>query len=236
MRTLVFDIETIGEDFDSLDQASQHVLTRWIKEQAINDEEKYQQSLTTLKNGLGFSPLTGCIVAIGMYDPARERGAVYYQAPGVVVHDHERDGFKYMARTEQEMLRVFWSIVAQYDEFVTFNGRSFDVPFLMVRSLVHRLRPSKNLVSQRYLDKQMRGARHIDLCDQLSFYGAVWKKPSLHLVCRALGIPSPKTQGVTGEDVAHLFRTKEYQALAWYNARDVLATSEIFTRWGEILR
>ncbi len=31
MPTLVFDIETVGEDFDTLDETSQDVLTCWIK-------------------------------------------------------------------------------------------------------------------------------------------------------------------------------------------------------------
>ena len=31
MPKLIFDIETIGENFDELDQATQEVLTKWIK-------------------------------------------------------------------------------------------------------------------------------------------------------------------------------------------------------------
>jgi hypothetical protein len=34
MATLVFDIETVGEDFDALDETSQDVLTRWIKKES----------------------------------------------------------------------------------------------------------------------------------------------------------------------------------------------------------
>ena len=33
-QKLVFDIETIGSDFDSLDHTTQEVLTRWIKKEA----------------------------------------------------------------------------------------------------------------------------------------------------------------------------------------------------------
>ena len=31
MPKLIFDIETIGENFDELDSATQEVLTKWIK-------------------------------------------------------------------------------------------------------------------------------------------------------------------------------------------------------------
>ena len=53
---LVIDIETIGEDFDTLDHATQENLTRWIKRDSESDEE-YKMALEDLKNGLGFSPL-----------------------------------------------------------------------------------------------------------------------------------------------------------------------------------
>ena len=78
---LVIDIETIGEDFDALDKATQENITRWIKRES-GSEEEYKIALEDLKNGLGFSPLTGEIVAIGALDYHKNEGAVYYQAPG----------------------------------------------------------------------------------------------------------------------------------------------------------
>lgn len=234
MATLVFDIETVGEDFATLDEASQDVLTRWLKRDAANESD-YERGLETLKNGLGFSPLTGFVVAIGVYDPDRARGAVYFQAPQAEIAEYELDGFKYCVKTEVELLSTFWDIAQKYDEFVTFNGRAFDVPFLMIRSAAHHIKPSKNLIAQRYLDKQFRGVRHIDLCDQLSFYGASWRKPSLHMVCRTFNIESPKAQGVTGDDVAELYRQREFEKIAHYNARDLRATTAVFTRWKDFL-
>ncbi len=55
---LVLDIETIGEDFDALDHATQENLTRWIKKDS-DSEDEYKIALQDLKNGLGFSPLNG---------------------------------------------------------------------------------------------------------------------------------------------------------------------------------
>ena len=65
MSKLVFDIETIGEDFDSLDQTTQESLTRWLKKESESEAE-YKIALQELKAGLGFSPLTGSIAAIGV--------------------------------------------------------------------------------------------------------------------------------------------------------------------------
>ena len=70
---LVLDIETIGENFDALDHATQENLTRWIKRES-DSEDEYKIALQDLKNGLAdFSPLTGEVVAIGLLDYLQER-------------------------------------------------------------------------------------------------------------------------------------------------------------------
>jgi DNA polymerase elongation subunit (family B) len=238
MATLIFDIETVGDDFEGLDETTQEVLTRWIKRES-ESAESYTSALKDLKDGLGFSPLTGVIVAIGMYDAEREKGAVYYQASPKgegKEKDFEKDNCKFEVMSEKEMLMRFWTIVEKYDTFVTFNGRSFDVPFLMVRSAIHGIRPSKNLLSNRYLNYQPGNARHIDLLDQLSFYGALRRKGSLHLWCHAFGIESPKTQGVDGDDVKGLFETGKSEVIAKYNARDIVATAKLYEHYKNYLQ
>src|SRR5512133_2869183 len=133
MHTLIFDIETVGEDFDALDETSQDVLTHWIKQESA-ETKNYETALAEVKNGLGFSPLTGQIVAIGIYDGEREKGAVYFQSsPKKEEKSFEEYGCKFEIMTEKEMLTRFWKIAEKYDTFVTFNGRQFDVPFLAVR-------------------------------------------------------------------------------------------------------
>lgn len=230
MSKLIFDIETVGEDFDKLDKTTQEVLTKWIKKESSNKTE-YKEALKDLKQGLGFSPLTGEIVAIGVLDYEKNKGAVYFQAPNADFKEKEEDGIKFKAMTEKEMLENFWNGAKSYQEFVSFNGRGFDVPFLMVRSAVHNIRPSKDLMHGRYLYQQLNDAKHIDLLDQLSFYGAVWKKGNLHLWSRAFNIESPKAQGITGDDVGKLFKEKKYLEIAKYNAGDLIATKKLYEYW-----
>ena len=235
MRTLVFDIETIGEKYEKMDVTTQEVLTHWLHKTSATDEE-FEAGLEDIKNGLGFSPYTGEIVAIGLYDLEHKKGVVYYQAPEQHNDDEEHDGVVLKQMTEREMLEAFWKGAREYEVFVTFNGRAFDAPFLAVRSAVHQMRPTCDLLSNRYLSLQ-RGCKHVDLLDQLSFYGAVWKgKPNLHLACRAFNIPSPKAQGVTGDDVAMLFSQKRYKDIAQYNIRDILSTAQLYEYWCTYLR
>lgn len=232
MSTLIFDIETVGEDFAAMDETTKESLTRWIKRESYSEEE-YEAELRDLEEGLGFSPLTGQIVAIGVLDAEREKAAVYYQPNDAGSNDFEEENCKYEALSEKEMLQKFWEITMKYETFVTFNGRSFDVPFLWTRSAVHGIKPTKNLMVNRYLNYQPWNAKHVDLFDQLSFYGSVRRKGSLHLWTRAMGIESPKAQGVTGDDVRMLFKEGKYQDIARYNARDLWATLELYRRYQE---
>ncbi len=229
-KKIVFDLETIGESFDDLDHTTQENLTRWIERDA-NDKEEYSRMLEDLKNGLGFSPLTGEIVTIGVLDTDKNKGGVYFQAPKTKLERFEEDGIAFEPMTEKAMLERFWEIAKQYDVFITFNGRGFDVPFLMVRSAIHGIRPTKNLMAGRYLYQQHAEAIHIDLLDQLSFMGAVRRKGSLHLWTRAFGIKSPKSEGVTGDDVGALFKKKKYLDIARYNLGDLIATKTLYEKW-----
>jgi DNA polymerase elongation subunit (family B) len=232
---LVIDIETIGENFDTLDKATQENLTKWIKKDS-DTENEYKLALQDIKNELGFSPLTGEIVAIGLLDYHKNEGAVYYQAPGQKNEEIKEDGISFKQMTEEEMLRKFWELAARYDVFITFNGRGFDVPFLMVRSAIHGVRPTKDLMQGRYPWQQRNNtAIHIDLIDVLSFYGATRRKGSLHLWSRAFGIESPKSGGVSGDDVGPLFKKKKFLEIAKYNVGDIRATRELYEKWEQYL-
>lgn len=235
MSQIIFDIETIGEDFESLDETTREVLTNWIRKDSENESE-YQKALEDLKNGMGFSPLTGEIAAIGVLDNKTRRTAVFFQAPGENFGEFEENEIKFSQMGEKEMLEKFWEIAEKYKEFVTFNGRSFDVPFLMIRSAVHKIRPTKNLMSNRYLNSQDFSAKHIDLFDQLNFYGAMRRKGNLHLWSRVFGIKSPKAEGITGDDVGKLFKEGKFKEIARYNARDLKATRELYECWEKYVK
>lgn len=232
MATLVFDIETVGEAWDDLDVTTQATLTRWIDRTATSEAERLSQ-YEDLKAELGFSPLTGFVVAIALFDVERQQGAVYYTGAGNEV-DERVDDYVLKQRSETEMLEDFWEGARSYDTFVTFNGRAFDVPFLLHRSVANGVKPTQDLMRGRYLYQQ-RNVRHIDLQDQLTFYGAMRRRPNLHLFCRAFGIESPKAEGVTGDDVAELFRQEQFRDIARYSIRDVIATTELYIKWRDYL-
>lgn len=235
MSKLVFDIETIGEDFETFDKITKESLTYWIRKESA-DKNEFQASLDELKEGMGFSPLTGSIAAIGILNPETGKGEVCFQAPGQDLNPYEKDGILFTPIDEKGMLQKFWTTATHYQEFISFNGKAFDVPFMMVRSAIHHIRPTKDLMSNRYLGSQKFDAKHVDLLDQLTFYGAVRKKGNLHMWCRAFGIKSPKSEGVKGDDVAGLFKEKNFEEIAEYNVGDLRATAELYNYWDKYVR
>ena len=224
MPKLIFDIETVGVEFDSLDEKSQELLLRFAET---------PEDIEAVKEGLGFSPLTGQIVAIGVLIPETAKGAVYYLAPEGKSQKDDDDNVQYIPHaTEKELLKSFWDAAAHYDQFITFNGRSFDAPYLMIRSAINKVKPTKNLMTYRYeSDQYGKTITHLDLLDRLTFFGAVRRKGNLHMWCQAFGIESPKSNGISGEDVAQLFKDKEYLKIAQYCFDDVLATEKLWEYW-----
>lgn len=220
MHRVVFDIETAALPFDSFDEEQQKYLMKFAK----TDEEREEAV-----QKLALSPLTARVVAIGMLNPDSNQGKVFYQSPS---HEREctEDGLvEFVPGTEGAILEEFWKTIAHYTQYITFNGRSFDAPFLMVRSAMLGIKPARNLVPYRYS-----GAEHCDLMDQLTFYGAT-RKFNLDFYCKGFGIKSPKGNGITGLDVGPLFQEGKFLEIARYCLGDVQATAELFRRWQSML-
>ncbi|MEW5799190.1 MAG: ribonuclease H-like domain-containing protein [Bacteroidota bacterium] len=220
MSRIVFDIETLGFPLESFDQESQTYLLRFA-----DSDEKIEE----LKKNLNLHALTAQILCIALYNPDTQRGKVFFQS------DKQEDFFSndnschYKSGTEEEILRSFWEIIPKYDQFITFNGRSFDCPFLLLRSAKLGVQTTRNLMPYRY-DADI----HCDLLEQLTFYQTT-RRFSLDFYCKSFGIESPKTKGITGLDMKKLYDEKRFKDIADYCYGDVLATAELYKRWHSYL-
>lgn len=225
---LVFDIETIGVDFETLDKISQEYFLKYAE-----DDEKQEE----MKEQLGFYPLTGEIVAIGVLNPDMNKGTIYLKIPNdkFQITNKLNENINIETGTEKEILEKFWETVKAHNCFISFNGRSFDVPFLMIRSAILGVKPSKNLMSNRYLNSQKYDASHIDLFDQLTFYGATRRKFGLHFWSKAFGFESPKEKEITGENVKKFYQEGKFLEIAEYNYGDLVATKKLYEKWNQYL-
>jgi hypothetical protein len=214
---LIFDIETAGVPFDTLDAEQQEYLLKFAETEEEREAEKLKVSLY---------PFTADLACIGMLNVDSCKGEVLINASSDLKGWKSADGrLQFVPCGEREMLEHFWEAVMRFDQLISFNGRSFDGPFLHIRSAMLGVPATRNLVPYRYSPDQ-----HCDLLDQFTFYGAS-RKFNLDFVCKAMGIDSPKTHGITGLDVPRLFREGKHREIAEYNARDLYATRELYLRW-----
>ena len=126
MASVVFDIETVGVEWESLDDAQRTYLQKNVR----TEEERLR-----LPELLSLWPLTGRIVVLAMVNPDTRRGRVWYEKTDGRHEEASSDGlFKFIGDTEPVFLAEFWKAIARFHRFVTFNGRCFDGPFVMLRS------------------------------------------------------------------------------------------------------
>jgi len=104
------------------------------------------------------------------------------------------------------------------------NLRAFDVPFLARRMLLHRM--PLPTVFKGLVRPEGPGYRLLDTM-------AIWQmheersRISLDLLCRLLGVPSPKT-GLMGAAVGDAFYAGQYAEIRHYCEKDVQAVAAVF--------
>ncbi len=227
MRKIIFDIETVSFPFETLSESQQEYLLRSSEKE--KDEMLREEKKDEAIRFLSLYPFTAKVISIGIYDVSKEKSYVYYESASEEEFHADGKDAQYKGLSEPEMLKAFWRIVDAADQVITFNGRAFDIPFLMIRSAVNKIKPSKNLLSNRY-DTSL----HVDLLEQFSFYGGI-KKFNLDFYCYAFGVKSPKSKEVSGMEVKNLYEAGRIKEIAVYCGEDIYATYQLYKIWDEFL-
>jgi DNA polymerase elongation subunit (family B) len=216
--TLVVDIETVGERWDDLPEK----LRTYLLERESDESER-----EAVPQELALYPGTGRVITICVLDLERDKGAIFMEGDGAGNTEWQpwpRDTrFQTVRTTESKCLELFWNAVRPYRRIVTYNGRAFDGPFLMTRSAVHGVPPTRNLVGNRYDMSQ-----NCDLLEALNYQGAT-RKFSLEYWCRAFGIETPKVT-MEGKDVGEFYAAGRLDEIVDYCRADVVATAELYRR------
>jgi DNA polymerase elongation subunit (family B) len=235
MAKLVFDIETSALPLENFDAAQQEYLFR--EAERLTDEPARLARRAEIQQFFSLWPFTAQVVCLAMLNAETLRGQVLFTA-----EDHEENAAAggpvefVPCADEAELLTAFWDVARRYDSIVTFNGRGFDVPFLYLRSALLNVAISrKDWLGYRYQTDP-----HCDLAEQFTFYGVsgrdgAARRFNLDFYCKAFGIDSPKSHGVTGKDVTTLLAERKYREIAEYCLRDVRATVELYRVWKERL-
>lgn len=221
---LVFDCETILDTslikdtfkIDAIDE-----LNLCIKAQKI-----YEQ-----KNNTSFLPLPyHKIVAIA----------------GVLADDYGRfirvGNFAENSNSEKELIATFLEYLDKNNpRLVSFNGRAFDLPVIMLRALKYNLScPAFFEIENRELNKnkwenyKSRYSEnfHTDLLDSLTHFGAV-RGLRLDIICKMCELPGK--YDVAGDDVLRLYHESKLEKIQEYCQSDVLNTYWLFLKY-ELLK
>jgi hypothetical protein len=128
---------------------------------------------------------------------------------------------------ERELLGQVSALAARRPTLVTYNGRSFDLPVIALRSLCHAL-PMAWYYRDRDLRARYSENGHVDLCDWLADHGAV-RAGRLDAISRLVGLPGKL--GIDGSQVEGLFAAGQLDAIRRYCMGDVVQTALVFLRF-----
>lgn len=135
---------------------------------------------------------------------------------------------------EAELLHLCYEYLGMLGEPVTYVGQNlvgFDLPFLRQRSIIHRRKPPLSLrkaMAAKPWEEQV-------VADTMLLWSHDRdKRISLDKLCRLLGIPSPKADGMDGSQVWPLWQAGERQRIADYCLADCRAALACYQRIMEV--
>ncbi|KPL18121.1 MAG: hypothetical protein AMJ92_09560 [candidate division Zixibacteria bacterium SM23_81] len=220
---VILDIETVGADWSAIPQDTQEYLLK--RAETEKDVEKTKSSL-----GL-WAPLSK-VVVIGLLNPVTNRAMILSQGTSDETPAKGQRGEIFVSHfrgDETAILTKFWELIPSYNHYITFNGKGFDCPFLMLRTLIQGVKPTRNLDTRRYSIYP-----HCDLLEVLTFFGAT-RKFTLQFWCQTLGIEDPKAKFGDGSQVQEAYRKGKIDDIIDYNLADLLATARLYQEVNERL-
>ena len=123
---------------------------------------------------------------------------------------------------ETDIIKNFWKLAADCNLFVGHNILDFDLRFIYQRSVIHQIKPSRDIPFSRF-----RNAPIYDTMHEWSKWGR--EHTSLDALAKALGIPSPK-ENLDGSKVYPYYRAGRLGEIIAYCKRDVDSVRQIYHR------
>ncbi len=239
MRVVAFDIETVPDYMGVNLKDYLYLKTRGQRERTEEEVER----------DISFNPFTLYVISLAMVtvedDRIREGQVIYASDMSGSEHSQkfttgngEEVNVRFVPVTEDvvedklydiehEILRTFWErLKGGVDRLISFNGYDFDGYVIRIRSMLHGLLPTSNL-----LEDQDGG--HVDLLRSLSGWDRA-KRFSLDFICRKFGIYTPKDR-IDGSKVAEEFFKGNYRLIAEYNLKDTLALAQLYLKIKDFL-
>lgn len=226
---LILDIETYKTDDQAL----------IAYEIAGKKREDYKQSAL---EKLAINPHTGKVILVGMLGDRIDSGSPGWQE---ITYPEGADATEQKVicqalwglegESETDILKDVWQVIADEldsgGQIITYNGKSFDIPYLIRRSMIlnipiaHR-RGGGNIFYPYDLIKKYSSEAHLDLWEKLNpNYGDF---VSLNKWAYVMGITTD--MGSKGSDVGEWFEKGEFDKIKEHCSEDLWKTFYVYER------
>lgn len=218
-RKIFLDIETLPPQEELRDEVMQRVLDEVQQKGEPVSEQELARLADERFRSLALQGEAGRILTIGLI--IEEAGQIKQQ--GLLGRERETRRFHL---DEARTLQAFWNLVRSFDMyrdvFIGHNILDFDLPFILKRSIIHRVQPSLALPFRRFQQQP--------IYDTMWEWGCWRQKVKMQELAQALGLDSPKTEEMDGGRVYDAYRQGWHEEIARYCMRDVEAARAAFYR------
>lgn len=199
MRKLFIDIETLPADKREEDLL-RRVYEKRVAKRGVERVGAYEEFLrsTSMDGGLGRIFCIGYAV--------------------------DNEPSKALRGTEKDMLVKFWELASASDLVVGHNVFDFDLPFIYQRSVVHGVKPSRDLFPRRYSADVV-----FDTYHEWTKWHREHRPGSLDYLADVMGLPTSK-QGIDGSQVYDYYLLGKQDEIVKYCQRDVELTRKIYNK------
>jgi len=205
-KTIAFDLETIA------DKSIIPILPPIESDPRLKDPIKIKASIEQKEadriSKLGLDPTTARICCFGWFDSNTKKSHHY------ILEEETPEA-------EKKLIQMAWDILSTCDHFVTFNGIGFDVPVLLMRSLINRVKPAVQISTAKY-----RITNHTDCRAVLGNWNN-YAKGTLDFYSRLLLGKTPKGD-FDGSQVQDMWDMGLFDEIGKYCEDDCEATFEVF--------
>ncbi|TXE88602.1 3'-5' exonuclease [Campylobacter volucris] len=138
---------------------------------------------------------------------------------------------KIQGENEKQMLEEFFNFIEKYQpRLISFNGKNYDMPLLVIRALKYNVNASAYLDTtdkwNNYKSKYAEN-KHCDLLESLGSFGQ--KGLKLDILCSMANLPGK--YDVSGNQVLELFYNNQLNKIHEYCESDTLNTYMLFLKY-----
>jgi len=194
----VFDLETIPDE-SKIDIFPLKLNTRLVDPQKIAEDKTKKEA--TRDKDMGLDPNFGKICCCSFRDKDKTSTL--------------------LSESESELIMEIWNVLANYQQFVTFDGNRFDVPFLIKRSWLLDIYPTVKIDNKKYYT-----GNHLDLRVILNNWND-YATGTLDFYCQ-LKLGRGKAGGMDGSMVYPLWQERKLEKIKEYSTDEIELLWELF--------